>query len=328
MPTGSLSQLTTLGVGGPAQIHEAHTQAQAVGLLQEMPGARVLGGGSNVVASDAGVTEPVVLLRHGGWTRHGDQFVVAAGTPWDEFVEAMVGEGRCGVEALSGIPGSVGATPIQNVGAYGQEVAESIAGMRVLERDSGQVTTWPADRASFGYRTSAFKRDPGSYVVLAVAFELPNGLSAPVKYAELARTLGVEAGARVPVGEVREAVLTLRARKGMVLDPADPDTRSVGSFFTNPVVRTPPDGAPAWAQPGGGVKTSAAWLIEHAGVHKGFRLPGSAVAVSGKHTLALTNRGGGTAQQVLELARHIRDRVRTVHGIVLEPEPVLWGCRL
>lgn len=328
MSTIPLSQLTTLGVGGPAQVHEATTQAQAVRLLQEMPGARVLGGGSNVVAADAGVAEPVVLLRHRGWRRHADQFVVAAGATWDEFVEAMVEQGRFGVEALSGIPGSVGATPIQNVGAYGQEVAETIAGMRVLERDSGQVTTWPADRAGFGYRTSVFKRDPGRHVVLAVAFELPVGRSAPVKYAELARTLDVEVGARVPVGRVREAVLALRAGKGMVLDPADADTRSVGSFFTNPVVEQAPAGAPAWAQPGGGFKTSAAWLIEHAGVHKGFSLPGSEIAVSGKHTLALTNRGGGTAEQVLELARHMRDRVDTAYGIVLEPEPVMWGCRL
>jgi len=233
-----------------------------------------------------------------------------------------------GLECLSGIPGTAGASPIQNVGAYGQEVAGCIAGMRVLERDTGEVTTWPAQRAGFGYRASVFKSQPGRFVVLAVAFDLPEGPSAPVRYAELARTLGVDVGTRVPVSEVRDAVLGLRAGKGMVLDPDDPDTRSVGSFFTNPVVEHAPAGAPAWPQPGGGVKTSAAWLIEHSGIHKGFALPGSRIGVSSKHTLALTNRGGGTTEELLALARHIADRVRGRFGVGLRPEPVLWGCGL
>jgi UDP-N-acetylmuramate dehydrogenase len=323
-----LADLTTIGLGGEASVHVVDTLAGVPEMLHAHPDARVLAGGSNVVVADSGVTEPVLLMRATGWQQHGDQFIVSAGTVWDEFVAAMVADGRCGVEALSGIPGSVGATPIQNVGAYGQEVAETIAGLRVLDRATGEITTWPAHRALFGYRDSIFKRRPGDHVVLAVAFDLPVGLSAPVAYAELARTLGVEVGARVPVADVRKAVLDLRRGKGMVLDAEDPDTRSVGSFFTNPFVDVVPDGAAGWLQPDGRYKCSAAWLIEHAGVHKGFRLPGSEVAVSSKHTLALTNRGGGTTAQLLDLARAIRDRVDQRFSVRLDPEPVLWGCEL
>jgi UDP-N-acetylmuramate dehydrogenase len=323
-----LAELTTLRLGGEATVHEVDTLAGVLEMLRAHPDARILAGGSNVVVADAGVTQPVLLMRATGWQQYGDQFIVSAGTQWDEFVAAMVTEGRSGIEALSGIPGSVGATPIQNVGAYGQEVAESIAGLRVLDRTTGEVTTWPADRAGFGYRDSIFKRNPADHVVLAVAFDLPLGSSSPIRYAELARTLGVQVGESVPVADVRAAVLDLRRGKGMVLDPSDPDTRSVGSFFTNPIVDAVPDGAPGWPQPDGRYKTSAAWLIEHAGIHKGFRLPGSEVAVSSKHTLALTNRGSGTTRQLLDLAREIRGRVQERFGVRLEPEPVLWGCAL
>ncbi len=322
-----LAQYTTLGLGGAATVLEAPSQADVVALVHEYPGARILGGGSNVVAGDAGVVEPVIRLTAAGHVRHDDQIIVSAGTAWDDFVAQMVAEGRSGIEALSGIPGCVGATPIQNMGAYGQEVAETIAGMRVLVRRTGEITTWPAARAQFGYRSSFFKEHPGEYVVMAVAFDLPEGLSAPVKYAELAGLLQVEIGQRVPVDAVRQAVLELRRGKGMVLDPTDPDTRSAGSFFTNPIVDHAPEGAPGWPQPDGRVKTSAAWLIEHAGIHKGFALPGSGAAVSSKHTLALTNRGG-TTEDLLELARHIRSRVVDVFDIVLLPEPVMWGCAL
>lgn len=322
----ALARYTTLGLGGEAQVFDASSQAELVGLLREYPNARVLGGGSNIVVGDAGVDEPVVRICAQGVVQHGDQFVVSAGTVWDDFVAQMVAAGRFGIEALSGIPGSVGATPIQNVGAYGQEVAETIAGMRVLVRETGEITTWPAARAAFGYRTSVFKSAPDDYVVLAVAFDLPQGPSAPVKYAELARRLGVEVGARVPLPAVRDAVLELRRGKGMVLDPSDPDTRSAGSFFTNPFVDQVPEGAPGWPQPDGRVKTSAAWLIDHAGIHKGFTL-GSGAAVSSKHTLALTNRGGTTAD-LLDLARYIRTRVLEVFGIELHAEPVMWGCVL
>lgn len=323
-----LADLTTIRLGGPASVHVVDTLAGVPEVLREHPDARVLAGGSNVVAADDGVAEPVLLMRASGWQQHGDQFIVSAGTVWDEFVAVMVAEGRRGIEALSGIPGSVGATPIQNVGAYGQAVAGSIAGLRVLDRATGEITTWPAPRAQFGYRDSMFKRHPADHVVLAVAFDLPVGPSAPIAYAELARTLGVEVGASVPVAEVRAAVLDLRRGKGMVLDAQDPDTCSVGSFFTNPIVEAVPDGAPGWPQPDGRHKTSAAWLIENAGVHKGFRLPGADVAVSSKHTLALTNRGGGTTAQLLDLAREIRSRVEGRFGVRLVPEPVLWGCQL
>lgn len=322
-----LAGLTTLGLGGDALVSTASSQAEIVDLLRLHPDARILGGGSNIVAGDAGVAWPVIHVAATGHVQHGDQFIVAAGTAWDDFVAEMVAAGRCGIEALSGIPGSVGATPVQNVGAYGQDVAQTIAGLRVLIRSTGEITTWPAERAQFAYRDSAFKRQPDAFVVLAVAFELPVGLSAPIGYAELARSLGAELGERVPVADVREAVLELRRGKGMVIDPGDPDTRSAGSFFTNPFVAEIPEGAPGWPQPDGRMKTSAAWLIEHAGIHKGFALPGSGAAVSSKHTLALTNRGGTTAD-LLDLARHIRQRVHDRFGIVLQPEPVMWGCSL
>lgn len=322
-----LAQYTTLGLGGAATVLEAPSQADVVALVHEYPGARILGGGSNVVAGDAGVVEPVIRLTAAGHVRHDDQIIVSAGTAWDDFVAQMVAEGRSGIEALSGIPGCVGATPIQNVGAYGQEVAETIAGMRVLVRRTGEITTWPAARAQFGYRSSFFKEHPGEYVVMAVAFDLPEGLSAPVKYAELAGLLQVEIGQRVPVDAVRQAVLELRRGKGMVLDPTDPDTRSAGSFFTNPIVDHAPEGAPGWPQPDGRVKTSAAWLIEHAGFGKGFGLPGRA-ALSTKHTLALTNRGDARAADLLALARTVRAGVRDRFGITLVNEPVIVGVEL
>lgn len=323
-----LADLTTLGLGGPAEVMEASTQAEVVQLLAEYPDAWVLGGGSNVVAADSGIAEPVVRITASGWQQHGDQFVVTAGTVWDEFVAEMVAAGRSGVEALSGIPGSVGATPVQNVGAYGQEVAQTIAGLRVLDRSTGEITTWPAAAAQFEYRNSIFKANPRRYVVLAVAFDLPTGGSAPIRYAELARTLGVKVGESAPGPAVRETVLGLRAKKGMVIDPNDADTRSVGSFFTNPIVDQVPADAPGWPQPDGRIKASAAWLIENSGVGKGFALPGSQVAVSSKHTLALTNRGGGTTAQLLELARHIQQQVESRFGVRLHPEPVMWGCSL
>jgi UDP-N-acetylmuramate dehydrogenase len=234
-----------------------------------------------------------------------------------------------GVEALSGIPGSVGATPIQNVGAYGQEVSQTLASVRVWDRKLRGVRTFAAADCGFGYRTSRFKTDPGRHVVLAVTFQFRQGsLGAPVEYAELARSLGVEPGARAPMADVRRAVLELRARKGMVLDPADHDTWSAGSFFTNPVVAPAdvPDAAPAWPQPDGRVKTSAAWLIEQAGFGKGYGA--GAARLSTKHTLALTNRGGATTAELLTLAREIRDGVEARFGIRLVNEPVLVGISL
>jgi UDP-N-acetylmuramate dehydrogenase len=240
------------------------------------------------------------------------------------------------VECLSGIPGSVGATPIQNVGAYGQEVAETIVSVRTYDRSAGKVEELPGEACGFRYRSSAFKRTPGRWVVLAVTYALPRRpASRPIRYAELARALGVAEGETAPLADVREAVLALRRRKGMVLDPDDPDTVSAGSFFTNPVLdadafaaleRRFPDGTrvPRFPQSDGTVKTSAAWLIERAGFARGYGDPAT-VAISGKHTLALTNRGAGTTEQLVGLAREIAAGVRDAFGVELEPEPVFVG---
>ena len=329
-----LADLTTLRVGGPAhEVIVAESDSDLIDAVRS-GSAFILGGGSNVVISDDGVEGAVVLVRTRGVEVSVDPcagawVTVAAGESWDDLVARAVAEEWSGIEALSGIPGLTGATPIQNVGAYGQEVAQTIARVRAYDRMAGDVVTLPAGECGFGYRTSRFKADPGRYVVLSVEFQLPLGsLSAPIAYAELAARLGVEVGARVPSVEVREAVLDLRRGKGMVLDPADHDTWSVGSFFTNPFIDgAAPEGAPAWSQSGGRIKTSAAWLVERAGFPRGFTLDGRA-ALSSKHTLAITNRGEATAADVLRLARAIRDGVRDRFGITLEPEPTLVACSL
>jgi UDP-N-acetylmuramate dehydrogenase len=296
----------------------------------------VLAGGSNVVVADAGYPGTVLLLRNRGLSviRDGDALLVtvAAGEPWDEVVARTVGEGWAGVECLSGIPGSAGATPIQNVGAYGQEVAETIVSVRAYDRERAETVVLTPAECGFGYRTSVFKHSD-RWIVLDVTLRLiPDRLSTPIRYPELARALGVEAGARAPLDEVRAAVLKLRAGKGMVLDPDDPDTYSVGSFFTNPVLPAAAFdglrqvGAPAWPNPDGTVKTSAAWLIERAGFAKGYGRDG--VAISTKHTLALTNRGSGSTAALLDLAREIRAGVAERFGVTLVPEPVLVNCAL
>ena len=333
-----LAEHTTLRLGGPARAWvRATTEAELVAAVSKAEGpVLVLGGGSNLVVADDGFEGTVVEVATRGVRADvaGDDpscggvlVTVAAGEDWDGFVEQAVEHGWVGVEALAGIPGLVGATPIQNVGAYGQEVAQTIARVRVWDRALRGVRTFANADCGFGYRTSRFKADPGRHVVLEVTFQLRQGsLGSPVGYAELARTLGVEPGGRAPLAEVREAVLGLRRSKGMVLDPADHDTWSAGSFFTNPVVAaaTVPDGAPAWPQADGSVKTSAAWLIERAGFVKGYaRGP---VALSTKHPLALTNRGGATTEELLGLAREVRDGVFAAHGIGLVNEPVLVGC--
>jgi UDP-N-acetylmuramate dehydrogenase len=302
----------------------------------------ILAGGSNVVVADAGFPGTVVLLRTRGTrviSRDGDRVTirVAAGEPWDDVVATSVANGWSGMECLAGIPGSAGATPIQNVGAYGQEVADTIAAVRVYDRLDDTVRTVTPDGCGFGYRSSVFKHSD-RWVVLEVDFRLTaSGASTPVRYAELARALGVTVGATVPLDRARDAVRGLRAGKGMVLDPADPDTFSVGSFFVNPVLgagafdalraRTGDLGEPpSWSGPDGTVKVSAAWLIERAGFHKGYA--GAGVGISSKHTLALTNRGGGSTTALLELAREIRNGVQDRFGVVLHPEPVLVNCSL
>ena len=334
------SDLTTLRLGGPAgDVAVADTQellvAEALAADEEGVPLLVVSGGSNIVVADEGWAGRTLLVRSRGIHRDGEEVTAAAGESWDEFVETMVTEERAGVEALSGIPGSVGSTPIQNVGAYGQEVADTITGGLVWDRRE-RVETWLAPgQCGFGYRTSVFKREPQRFLVLAVRFRLPVGRSgSEVRYAELARELGVEVGQRASVGDVRQAVLPLRARKGMVLDDADHDTWSAGSFFTNPVVglrqaEQLPESAPRYPAGQGQAKLSAAWLIEHAGIGKGFRLrPDAKAAVSSKHTLALTNRGGATTVELLDLAKAIRGQVHSAFGIELLPEPVLVNCSL
>jgi len=338
--TPTLADLTTLRVGGPArEVVIAEDEATLLDAVRRADGsgtpALLVGGGSNLVVPDTGYPGTVVLVRTRGIATEADAcggawLTVAAGEPWDDVVARAVAEEWAGVEALSGIPGSTGATPVQNVGAYGQELADVVARVRTFDRVEGVQRTFMAADCGFGYRTSRFKAEPWRYVVLDVALQLRlSPTSEPIRYAELARRLGTEVGSRAPLAEVRAAVLGLRRAKGMVLDAADHDTWSVGSFFTNPVLdpataATLPDTAPRYPGPDGRVKTSAAWLIEHAGVRRGHSL-GTAAAVSSKHTLALTNRGGASAADVLALAVDVRGRVEAAFGIVLEPEPTLVG---
>jgi UDP-N-acetylmuramate dehydrogenase len=319
-----LAPLTTLRLGGPAdRLVEARTEPELAELARDA--ALILAGGSNVVIADDGVRGTVVQVKTAGIAHERDLLVVQAGEPWDAVVEYTVANGLQGFECLSGIPGSTGATPIQNVGAYGQDVAETVQWVRVFDRASGRVETMTAAECGFDYRTSVFKYHDRR-VVLAVAFKLERSpLSGPLRYAELARTLDVPVGGKAPLHEVREAVLGLRRGKGMVIDPDDPDSVSAGSFFTNPILPAQelPDGAPAWPEPDGRVKTSAAWLIERAGFGRGH---GSGRAgISTKHTLALVNRGGASTAELMALARQIAAAVKARFGIDLHPEPVLVG---
>lgn len=317
-----LSTLTTLRLGGPARLLlEAGSEADLVAAVTSHPDALVLGGGSNVVLPDEGLPE-VVLVRSGGIREEGHDLVVEAGEDWDGLVARTVAEGRVGLECLSGIPGTVGASPIQNIGAYGAEVASVVVSVRALDRRTGEVVELPAEACGFAYRDSAFKAAPGRWLVLSVRFRLPFGeVGQPVRYAELARALDVPVGERAPAAAVREAVLRLRRGKGMVLDPADPDSVSAGSFFTNPLVDTAPEGAPCWPDPSGLVKVSAAWLIEQSGFGKGWGE--GRIGLSRKHTLALVNRGGGTTAELLEVAQGVVAGVEERFGITLRLEPVV-----
>ena len=336
MPT-QLADLTTLRLGGPAaQVVEATTASDLVAAVRSADADRqpvlLVGGGSNLVVSDAGWPGVVVLVRTHGYASidDGDDVVVTvqAGEPWDDFVATTVQAGWSGLAAMSGIPGRTGATPVQNVGAYGTEVSEFLMALTVYDREGGELEQWTPERCGFGFRTSAFKHTD-RYVIVDVTFRLRRSADAPpVRYAELARRLGVEPGATTTSARVREAVLELRRSKGMVLDPADHDTWSVGSFFVNPFVEPEqvPDGSPHWSVDGR-IKLSAAWLIEQAGFARGFGLDrGSGrVAVSTKHTLALTNRGGATTAELLDLAAVIRAGVEERFGIRLRPEAHLAG---
>ncbi|GAA5134842.1 UDP-N-acetylmuramate dehydrogenase [Alloalcanivorax gelatiniphagus] len=349
--TELLGRHTSLRLGGPAaRWVEATTDDELVAAVdaadQQGEPVLVLGGGSNLVVADEGFAGTVVHVAtrgvvpdvddSGDPSCSGATVTVAAGESWDELVALAVERGWVGLEALSGIPGAVGATPIQNVGAYGQDVSQTIARVRVWDRKLRGIRSFAASECQFGYRSSRFKADPGRHVVLDVTFQLRQGtLGAPVAYAELARRLGVAEGARAPLADVRAAVLDLRRAKGMVLDADDHDTWSAGSFFTNPFL-TPeqaaalPDDAPRWEQPDGTVKSSAAWLIERSGFGKGYTsaAAGERVGLSSKHTLALTNRGDATTDELLTLAREVRDGVRDRFGVTLVNEPVTVGCSL
>ncbi|TDB78866.1 UDP-N-acetylmuramate dehydrogenase [Micromonospora sp. KC721] len=345
----ALARYTTLRLGGPAgRLETAVSAEEIVQKVQEAQGrddqVLILAGGSNLVVGDEGFPGTVVLVRSRGLrvvAEEADTLTVRveAGEPWDELVAATVANGWSGLECLSGIPGSAGATPIQNVGAYGQEVAEVIAGVLVYDRRDGGISRLDAADCGFAYRSSIFKYSD-RWVVLSVDFQLHRSpLSGPVRYAELARALGVEVGDRVPLADARATVLRLRAGKGMVLDATDPDTWSVGSFFTNPVLdrgayeslrerATELGEPPSWPCPGDLVKVSAAWLIDKAGFGKGHPGPGG-TAISAKHTLALTNRSGtARTADLVALAREIRDGVQRRFGVPLHPEPVLVNCHL
>ncbi len=331
-----LAPLTTLRLGGPAdRLVEAGTAAEIVEAVRAAgDDLLLLGGGSNLVLADAGWPGTVVLIRSRGVEVTDGAVLAEAGEPWDDLVARTVAEGRSGLECLAGIPGLTGATPVQNVGAYGQEVADTIVRVDAYDRVADEVRTLGPEECRFGYRDSLFKHTD-RWVVLRVGFALSRtGKSAPIRYAELARTLGVQLGEVAPLADVRSAVLDLRRGKGMVLDPADRDTWSVGSFFTNPVL-DPAELAgfearaggpyPSWPA-GAGTKLSAAWLIERSGFTKGHG--GQSVRVSGKHTLALTHRGGGSTAELVALAREIRDGVRDRFGVELRPEPRLVGVAL
>jgi len=322
-----LSGLTTLGVGGVAdRVIEVEDAEELVAAVREADEAGrpllLLGGGSNVVAPDAGWDGDVVAVRSRGIEHTGGRLVVQAGESWDDVVAHAVGNGLAGIEALSGIPGSTGATPVQNVGAYGQEVAQTITAVRVYDRAEKSERILAPAECGFAYRDSRLKREPGRFVVLDVTFELDvSSQSRPVGYAELARTLDVELGGTAPLSEVREAVIGLRRGKGMVLDPEDPDSRSAGSFFTNPIVpaHRAVDGCPSWPAGDGQVKLSAAWLVQNAGFGKGTR--DGHVGTSSRHSLALTTEPGATATELLAFADRIAATVQQKFGVPLDREP-------
>jgi UDP-N-acetylmuramate dehydrogenase len=339
-----LAPHTTLGVGGPARwfvraADEATVLAALAWARARGVALRVLGGGSNLVVADAGVEALVVQVALRGVTaREGDgalELTAAAGEPWDALVATTVARGWAGLECLSGIPGLVGATPIQNVGAYGQEVSDTVTAVRALDTERGEIATLPAARCGFAYRDSMFKREAaGRWVVLAVTYRLRPGAPPTLTYADVVRHLA-EGGARQPtLADTRAAVLAIRRGKSMVLDdPADPNRRSCGSFFLNPILeadraaavaaRVADPAMPRWPQPDGRVKLSAAWLIERAGFARGERH--GPVGLSSRHTLALVAHDGARARDVLALARRVQDTVETRFGVRLSPEPVFWG---
>ncbi len=338
----SLKDLTTLRIGGPAKkFVRATTESELVDAVKAADAAGepvlIIGGGSNVLVADAGFAGTVIHVETKGNSYHvdacsGGMITVSAGEDWDGFVAWILGKGFAGLETMSGIPGTVGGAPIQNIGAYGHEVSEVIARVRTWDRQKRDYKTFSNSECEFSYRSSVFKKNPGRYVIIDVTFQLRNGeMSLPIKYKELANYLGVDLEARVLTSEVRKAVLALRAAKGMLLDTNDHDTWSAGSFFVNPVLSAEdaaklPADAPRWVQEDGRVKTSAAWLMENAGIKKGH--PHNGAAVSTKHVLALINNGSATAADIVELAQSAKAAVKAKFGIDLIPEVQFVGLSL
>jgi UDP-N-acetylmuramate dehydrogenase len=335
-----LSKYTSLRVGGPAtKIVQVSTEAQIIAAIEQAGDTPVLimGGGTNVLIADKGFDGTVIRISNNSVQSEvdacsGATLTIGAGEDWDVFVQTTINSGFAGLETLSGIPGTVGAAPIQNIGAYGHEVSEFITRVRTYDRELKEIYTFTNSQCEFTYRNSYFKAHPGRYVVLDVQFQLRIGeFSAPITYLELSKKLGIEPGDKARVTETRAAVLELRASKGMLLSPDDHDSWSAGSFFTNPIISQQaadalPDAAPKWPLNDGRVKISAAWLIENAGMHKGDEVGGA--RISTKHVLALTNSGDATAADIAELAKRARDQVKSIFGITLEAEVNLIGIEI
>ena len=335
-----LSKYTSFRVGGPAQkIVQVSTEAEIIAAIEEAGDSPVLimGGGTNVLIADKGFDGTVIRISNNSVQSEvdacsGATLTIGAGEDWDTFVQTSIDRGFAGLETLSGIPGTVGAAPIQNIGAYGHEVAEFITRVRTYDRQEKAVKTFTNAQCEFTYRNSHFKAHPGRYVVLDVQFQIRIGeMSDPITYVELAKKLGIDPGDKATVKETRAAVLELRASKGMLLSPDDHDSWSAGSFFTNPIVTqqqadTLPNAAPKWPLNDGRVKISAAWLIENSGTHKGDEVGGA--RISTKHVLALSNSGNATAADIAELAKRARNQVKEVFGITLEAEVNLVGVEI
>ncbi|ASY15020.1 UDP-N-acetylmuramate dehydrogenase [Candidatus Planktophila dulcis] len=335
-----LRDYTSLRVGGPAKkFVEVGTEAEIIAAIEGAGDTPILiiGGGTNILVADSGFEGTVIRIKSHSMQSEvdacsGATLTIGAGENWDEFVALTLDRGFAGLETLSGIPGTVGAAPIQNIGAYGHEVAEFITRVRTYDRQAKGLKTFTNSECDFSYRNSHFKSHPGRYVVLDVQFNLRQGeMTTAITYAELAKKLGIEVGEKALIGATRTAVLELRGAKGMLLNPSDRDSWSAGSFFTNPIVSKEiaaklPEGAPKWPTSDGMVKTSAAWLIENSGVHKGDSHGGA--RVSTKHVLALTNAGNATATDIAELAKSAQKSVFEKFGITLETEVNLVGLSL
>jgi UDP-N-acetylmuramate dehydrogenase len=335
-----LSKYTSFRVGGPAtKIVHVSTESEIIAAIEQAGETPILimGGGTNVLIADKGFEGTVIRISNNSVQSEvdacsGATMTIGAGEDWDVFVQTTIDSGFAGLETLSGIPGTVGASPIQNIGAYGHEVSEFVTRVRTYDRQEKELKTFTNSECQFSYRNSYFKAHPGRYVVLDVQFQIRRGeYSDPITYLELAKKLGVEMGDKAPVVATRQAVLELRASKGMLLSPEDHDSWSAGSFFTNPIISQQaadelPDAAPKWPLIDGRVKISAAWLIENAGMHKGDEVGGA--RISSKHVLALTNSGDATASDIAALAKRARDQVKEIFGITLEAEVNLVGVEI